>query len=115
MLTLSGFPDGLPDTVILDVDTSRLAEVAIFGPDVAAVVDEFCNLALFSLILALIIDVPTSNTPQDNRPLGDSSQLSHMFESTACLVNSLLYLLASQGAFEVLHDSLVHRVVVTIS
>ena len=79
-----------------------------------------------STIFATVKDVLTSNVPQDDCSPEDLFQLSYVFDRGAVFVDFLFPLLdlmspcgckslASQGALEVLHNSLSHTVEVTIS
>ena len=73
------------------------------------------------LVLSTVVDVFTSDVPQDDRPLEDLFQFSHVVNSCTTFVNSLLpplhFLpscecksLASQDALEVFHNPLCHAV-----
>ena len=78
------------------------------------------------LVLSAVVDVFTSVVPQDDRPIEDLLQFSHVVNSCTAFVNSLLtplYFLpscgckslASQDALEVFHNPLCHAVEVAIS
>ena len=119
----------MPDVALVDVDLSTLGEVEVFGPSVAVVADEFyyaSDSVATSLVLATVVDVLTSNVPQDDCSFEDRFQLSYIIDRGADFVDSLFPLLdllspcgckslASQSALKVLHNSLGHTVEVIIS
>ena len=120
---------------IVDAHLSRLREVEVFGPGVTIVDDEFYftpDPIATPLVLSAVVDVFgvfdvfTGDVPQDNRPLEDLFQFSHVVNSCNTFLSSLLpplYFLpscgskslAAQGAPEVFHNPLGHAVEVTIS
>ena len=78
------------------------------------------------LVLSAGVDVFTSDVPQDDRPLEDLFQFSHVVNSCTTFVNCLLpplYFLpscgckslTSQDALEVVHNPLCHAVEVAVS
>ena len=97
-LTLGGFPDGLPDVALVDADFSGLWEVKVFGSGVAIVADKLnftSDSVATKLVFAAVVNVLTGDVPQDDRTLEDLFQFSHIIDSGAGFVDSLLPLLYS--------------------
>ena len=106
-----------------------LGKVEVIGPGVTIVDDEFYftpDPIATPLVLSAVVDVFTSDVPQDDRPLKDLFQFSHVVNSCTTFVYSLLpplYFLpscgcnslASQDALEVFHNPLCHAVEVAVS
>ena len=113
------------------VDFPGLGKVEVFGLGVTIVDDEFYytpDPIATPLVLSTVVDVFTSDVPQDDRPppLEDLFQFSHVVNSCTTFVNSLLpplYFLPScgckslpsQDALEVFHNPLCHAVEVAVS
>ena len=110
------------------MDLSTLGEVEVFGPSVAVVADEFyyaSDSVAASLVLAAVVDVLTSNVPEDDCSFEALLQPSHIVNRGAGFADPLLPLLdllpprereslASQSALEVLHNSPGHTVDVAV-
>ena len=119
----------MPDVALVEVDFPGLGKVELFGPGVTIVDDEFyftLDPTATPLVLSAVVDVFTSDVPQDDRPLEELFQFSHVVNSCTTFVNSLLpplYFLpscgckslASQDALEVFHNLLCHAVEVAVS
>ena len=119
----------MPDVALVEVNFPGLGKVEVFGQGVINVDDEFYftpDHIATPLVLSAVVDVFTSDVPQDDRPLKDLFQFSHVVNSCTTFVNSLLpplyFLLscgckslASQGALEVSHNPLCHAVEVAVS
>ena len=119
----------MPDITLIDVELSGLREVEIFGPGMAVVVDESyyaSDSVATSLVLATVVDVLTSNVPQDDCSFEDLFQLSYVIDRDAGFVDSLS--LPTPGSFVAVwvcpwplkapskcSTTLGHTVVVTIS
>ena len=72
--TVSSFTDGMPDVALVEVDFPGLGKVEVFGPGVTIVDDEFYftpDPIATPLVLSAVVDVFTSDVPQDDRPLDD--------------------------------------------
>ena len=122
---MGSFTDGMPDVALVEVDFPGLGKVEVFGPGVTIVDDEFYfapDPIAIPLVLSAVVDVFTSDVPQDE----DLFQFSHVVNSCTTFVNSLLpplYFLpscgckslASQDALEVFHNPMCHAVEVAIS
>ena len=127
--TVSSFTDGMPDVALVEVDFPGLGKVEVFGPGMTIVDDEFYftpDLIANPLVLSAVVDVFTSDVPQDDRPLEDLYQFSHVVNGCTTFVNSLLptlYFLpscgckslASQDALEVFPNPLCHAIEVVVS
>ena len=119
----------MPDVALVEVDFPGLGKVEVFGPGVTIVDDEFYftpDPIATPLVLSAVVDVFTSDVPQDDRPLEDLIQFSHVVNSCTICVNSrflsLYFLpscgcksLVSQDALEVFHNPLCHAVEVAVS
>ena len=90
---VGSFTDGMPDVALVEVDFPGLGKVEVFGPGMTIVDDEFYftpDPIATPLVLSAILDVFTSDVPQDDRPLEDLFQFSHVANNCTSFVNSLL-------------------------
>ena len=125
-LVLGYFPESVPKRAHIVADFADRGQVKVLGPGVAVVADELRGSSTASTILGAVVDVFAGDFQKGDHPLEDSFQVGNVIICSASLMNPLLPLLnfpspyrrqplASQSAFELLHDTLGHTIKVTVS